>query len=80
MKTITIANSSWSTSSYGGAPDTSPMELSALEDHYGHCRQSHGRFFLARCMAERMNGFMVSRFVTTLAVAGLIIGAGLLLS
>ena len=80
MKTITIANSSWSTSSYGGAPDTTPMELTALEDHYGHCRQSHGRFFLARCIAERMNGFMVSRFVTTLAVAGLLIGAGLLLS
>lgn len=80
MKTLSTSPHSWSTSSYGGAADTSPMELSALEDHLGHCKAAYGRLFALHCAAERLNSFMASRFVTTLVLAGLLIGAGLLLS
>ena len=76
MKTNAIANSSWTTSSYGGAADTSPMELSALGEHLGHCKGQQGRLFTLQCLAETMNGFVSARFVTTLVLVALLIGAG----
>ena len=76
MKTHTIANSPWTTSSFGGAADTSPMELSALGEHLGHCKGLQGRLFALRCAVETMNGFVSARFVTTLVVVALLIGAG----
>ena len=75
-----IANHSWTTASFGGAADTSPMELSALGEHLDRCKGAHGRLFALRCFAERMNGFVSARFVTTLVVATLLIGAGSLVS
>jgi hypothetical protein len=64
----------WSTASFGDAADTSPLELSVLGDHLDACKRSHGRWFALQCAAERMNGFVASRFVTTLTVATLLIG------
>lgn len=75
MKTHAIANTSWTTSSYGGTADTSPMELSALGEHLDHCKGLQGRLFALQCLAERVNGFMSARFVTTLVVVTLLIGA-----
>ena len=76
MKIHAIANSSWTTSSFGGAADTSPMELSALGEHLDHCKGSQGRLFALRCIAETMNGYVSARFITTLVVVTLLIGAG----
>ena len=76
MKINAIANPYWTTSSFGGAVDTSPMELSALGEHLGHCKGAHGRFFALRCAAETLNGFVSARLVTTLVVAALLIGSG----
>lgn len=70
----------WSTASFGDTADTSPMELSALGEHLDSCKASHGRLFALQCMAERLNSFMASRLVTTLVVAGLLIGVGLLVA
>ena len=64
----------WSTASFGDAADTSPMELSVLGDHLDSCRRSHGRWFALQCAAENLNGFVASRFVTTLTLATLLIG------
>ena len=64
----------WSTASFGDAADTSPMELSVLGDHLDSCRRSHGRWFALQCAAEHLNGFVASRFVTTLTLATLLIG------
>ena len=75
MTTSSIPSSPWTTASFGGAPDTTPMELSALGEHLGHCRDPHGRWFAARCALEGMNGFVSSRFVTTLVVAVVLIAA-----
>jgi hypothetical protein len=66
----------WSTSSFGAAVDTLPMELSALGAHLASCNLSRGRLFALRCVADAMNGFVAGRFVTTLVVMALLIGAG----
>jgi hypothetical protein len=71
---------SWATSSYGEPADTSPTELSALGDHLSLCAGLKGRMFATRCFCEVMHGFVASRFVTTLAVATLVIGAIALLN
>ena len=69
----------WSTASFGEAADTSPMELSALGEHLGHCNGCRGRMFNLRRMGETVHGFVASRFVTTLVVATLLLGAAFVL-
>jgi len=69
-----IVNPCWSTASFGETADTSPMELSALGEHLGLCKDSHGRLFALHCMAQSMHGFVAPRLVTTLVVAALLIG------
>lgn len=66
----------WSTSSFGDAADTSPVELSALGNHLNLCRGARGRLFTLHCIAEITNRFVAPRFVTTLVVIGLAIGLG----
>jgi hypothetical protein len=58
----------WSTASFGDRPDTLPMELSALEEHYDACQGARGRWFALRSVAESTNRFVAARFVTTLVV------------
>ena len=74
METAAPTHAPWSTASYGDAPDTSPMELSALGEHLQACTRSHGRWFALQCVAEHANGFVAARIVTTLAAAALLIG------
>ncbi len=64
----------WSTSTFSNCADTTPMELSALGEHLGHCQGAHGRLITLHCVAETLNGFLASRLVTTLVVATLLIG------
>jgi hypothetical protein len=66
MKTHTHSPRFWSTSSFGGNTDTSPMDLLSLGDHLGTCRSQHGHLFVLHCMAEALRGFMAARFMTTL--------------
>jgi len=78
--TPTHTNPNWSTASFGGSTDTSPMELHALGEHLSHCRGKHGRLFTLRCAAERLNQHLAARLVTTLAVTALLfVGVGALL-
>ena len=71
MKTKTFAMPSWSTASFGTEADTSPMELSALNEHLLHCNTSHGLVFRLRCAAEALNSFVSVRFMTSLALVAL---------
>ena len=71
MKSDTIATPSWSTASFSAAVDTSPMELSMLNQHLQHCYASHGLVFRLRCAAEALNGFVGARFMTSLALVAL---------
>lgn len=68
MNMHAISHPSWSTASFGSAVDTSPMDLSALGDHFVSCQGCRGRLFALRCAAEATHGFVATRFVTTLVV------------
>jgi hypothetical protein len=71
MKSETLAAPSWSTASFGAEVDTSPMELSVLNEHLQHCNASHGIVFRLHCVAEALNGFVSVRFMTSLALVAL---------
>ncbi|WP_394787249.1 hypothetical protein [Rhodoferax sp.] len=73
-----FAAPSWSTSSFGDAGATSPMELAALGDHLNRCQGATGRLSSLQYFGEIAHSFVASRFVTTLAIAALLIGASLL--
>ena len=69
----------WSTSSFGVAPSTSPIELSALGKHLDLCNGSRGHFFTLQCVAQTINSVVAPRLVTTLVVIALLIGGASLL-
>jgi len=71
MKPETLAAPSWSTASFGSEADTSPMELTALNEHLQHCNSSHGLVFRLRCAAEALNGFASARFMISLGLVAL---------
>jgi hypothetical protein len=62
------AEPAWTTSSFGGAPGASTVELWALRDHAAGCRGSHMGLLALQCGAEAMTGFVAARQVTTLAI------------
>ena len=70
-----VSTPRWSTSSFASANAPAGHELSALQEHLSHCRGARGRWFSLRCAAEAMNTLVAGRFVTTLAVAALVIGS-----
>lgn len=75
-----INQPSWSTTSFGGSTDTSPMELDALAEHISACRRQQGRFLGLKCAAERLHAHVAARLVTSLVIAvALLIGVGALL-
>jgi hypothetical protein len=65
----------WATSTFAAGTDTSPMELRELGNHIDRCNGSRGRWFQLRCAADSVHGFIAPRFVTSLVVAGAVIGA-----
>lgn len=73
MKSNTNTSRFWSTASFGGDPDTSPVELSSLGAHLGVCKSPHGRLFALYCMADTTRGFMATRFMTTLIGLALLV-------
>jgi hypothetical protein len=70
-----ITSICWSTSSFAEAPDSSPMELSSLQDHVLVCQGLRGPWFSARCRLEALHGFVVCRLVTTVVAASALVGA-----
>ena len=74
-----LTSPAWTTASVGDAPDTSPMELSALGEHLTICRGHAGRLFTLQCLAETANGFVSARFVSSLVVLTILIGIGSLI-
>lgn len=76
MAPTPIDQARWRTSSFASPPDTSPAELAELGDHLRRCQQRRGTWFRAGNAANRLNGFLAPRFVSTLAlVAMLSVGA-----
>ncbi len=52
----------------------SRLESLDLSEHLDRCRRSRGSLFAALCLAERVQMFMVSRAITTMALAALSAG------
>ncbi len=65
----------WNTSSFANAADTSPQEWVELREHLDRCRASKGVMFSALSLSDTLEEFLAARFVTTLAVVVLAIGA-----
>lgn len=65
----------WNTASVGTAPDTSPGELTALGEHAAVCDSRRDRLFTVRCVFDALQAFLATRFVTTMLVVALLIGA-----
>jgi hypothetical protein len=72
------AGPNWSTASYFDATASQPMELAALGEHLSVCRGSNRRWSTLRHLGGMLHGFAAPRFVTTLAVAAVLMGAALL--
>lgn len=68
----------WSTTSFGDSTDTGPQELTALGEHVSLCRATRSRFSSLQCGALAVHGLVAARFVTTLAVIAVLIGAVLM--
>jgi hypothetical protein len=62
----------WSTSSFGEAADTSPLELFELSEHLDRCHRSRGRLFSALCLSDSVSRFLAPRFMTTLVAAAVL--------
>jgi hypothetical protein len=80
MDGTTIVGACWSTSSLGHAPAASAQEFTNLGEHLHACRACGSRLFAVACGAESLHRFVASRFVTTLAVAVLLIGTCMLVT
>ena len=69
----------WSTSSDGAAADTKPLELSALGEHLAMCNGDGARRVAMHCGAKWLQGFVMSRLVSVLALIVAVTGGVLLL-
>jgi len=72
---VATAARCWSTSAFGVAVDTSPLELRDLSEHLRRCRRASGAFFSALCVSDSVSHFLAPRVVTTLAVIAMVAGA-----
>jgi len=70
-----LTPSCWSTASLADHADALPAERQALGAHLQRCQGSSGRWFAVRCLTDQMTGFATARFVTTLVVLALLLGA-----
>lgn len=75
MKSDTLLEPTWSTAAFAEPKLNAAWERSSLGAHLDLCRITNSRMFALRCAAESMNGFVMSRFITTLVVLTLFIGA-----
>ena len=75
MNTHVVAIPRWSTASFGDTDGATVLDQSALQQHLALCTKSRGSLFVLQRGAETMHGFLASRFVTTLAMIALFIGA-----
>lgn len=76
MKTPHRPDCRWSTASFGAATETTPMELLALGAHLQMCRGTGQRMFRVRRGADAVQGFVMSRLVTSAAGLALLLSVG----
>jgi hypothetical protein len=64
----------WTTSSFGHPADWLSSERSELSAHLAHCGAQRGRLHVLRSGADRLQGVMASRVVTSAVLIGLVWG------
>lgn len=72
LNTHTAPTARWATPSQAGAI-TRDHSLESLRAHVARCAQSRGPWFSLRCGVEAVHGFLAPRFVTTLALASVVL-------
>ena len=56
------------------AQDATPADLSALGVHIDRCNGSRSRWFSLACAGDALHSFVAGHFITTLLIAGSVIG------
>lgn len=74
MNANALAAPRWTTASFAHQADTMPAELSELGDHVSRCNGCRGRWFTVCCAFDAVHDFVAGRFVTTLLIAGSVVG------
>jgi hypothetical protein len=74
MKTHQTTLPFWSTTVLSISENALPSDATDLRKHLDHCKVINKPLFAAYCAVEKMHGFVVGRFVTTLVVAFVLIG------
>lgn len=74
MPNVSSLAPSWDTASLGDPADISPLELSVLGEHLDLCAHLRGPWQNLQAGAERLQGFLAGRVVTSVLVLTLVVG------
>lgn len=66
----------WCTASHTDATNSTGADLRVLRAHLGDCPQMHRHLMTLNRVAQSINGFVVTRFVTTLVMVAVLFGVG----
>ena len=76
MHSPTTTRHKWCTAAHSDNAKSARADLAALGEHLSACPQLHRHLLTLHGAAEAMNGFVATRFVSTLLVFALVIGLG----
>jgi hypothetical protein len=76
MPSPKTARHTWCTAAHGDIAKSAGADLTALGEHMSSCPQLHRHLLSLHGATEVMNGFVATRFVSTLVVFALLIGLG----
>lgn len=77
MHSPATARHTWCTSAHSDDAKSTLSDLAALGEHMSTCPQLHRHLLKLHGATEAMNGFVATRFVSTLLVFAFIIGLGI---
>ncbi|WP_296542659.1 hypothetical protein [Rhodoferax sp.] len=76
MHSPTNTRLAWCTAAHNDSAKSTRADLLALGEHLNACPQLHRHLMTLHGATEVMNGFVATRFVSTLLVLALVIGLG----
>ena len=74
MNSPTTTRHTWCTAAHTDSTKSARADLTALGEHLHTCPQLHRHLLSLHGATEVMNGFVATRFVSTLLVIALVIG------
>lgn len=76
MNSPATTSHKWCTASNSDSAKSTRADLAALGEHMNTCPQLHRHLLSLQGATEVMNGFVATRFVSTLLVLALLVGLG----